>query len=182
MSRDDALRSALERLPFAVLVVDGAQMLLPYNRRAIEFFNAESLREDLLKSRQSHPLSAFVEELRTADASRSLDERTIAFPSGHRYRIEPSRRSEKGSGRWLMLLISPADSSPIDEEAALDGWEFTPRERALAQSLIRGLSTDEICNVLDIAHNTLKTHMRQVLEKTASRTRAECVAKLLRER
>jgi DNA-binding CsgD family transcriptional regulator len=171
--REDAFRSALGRLPVAVVVVDGDRALTPYNKRAEALFEREGLSGDLVEARPSHPLSALVRKIVSADAD--LDDCLLTFPSGRRYRVEPSRRSEKGSGRWLLKLISPAP-----EETSLEAFALTPRERQVAELALRGASTKSICETLHISRETLKTHMRRLFEKTGTNNRTALVAKLLR--
>jgi DNA-binding CsgD family transcriptional regulator len=175
--RDDAFRSALERLPVAVIVVDGQRRLQPYNTRATELFECEALRGDLLATRPSHPLSMVVREILDG---KSLDERTAVFPTGNKYRIAPSKQSPKGVGRWLMLLVSRVESE--SELVHIDAFDFTPRERDVAVLLVDGKTTEEICEALDIGRDTFKTHLRRLFDKTAARTRSEFVAKVLRSR
>src|SRR5437867_3542664 len=177
--REEAFRSALERLPIAVLVVDGQRRILPYNQRATKLFEEEALRGDLLTSRPSHPLSRVIME--TLSSSRNHpEERSVTFPSERRYRIEPSRRSEKGMDRWLMLLVTPIGEQQAMQTPALDTLALTPREREVALLLLAGASTVEVCTALSISRETLKTHAKRLFEKSGVRTRTAFVAKMLR--
>lgn len=177
-NRDAAFRSALERLPIAVVIVDGDNRLEAYNSRAKALFEVESLRGDLLDARPRHPLSVLIR--RILGSSDEPDEETITFPSERRYRVEPSRRSEKGKGRWLMLLIGEAETESSNPD--LEAHGFTPREREVAEVVLTGKSNDEACALLSISRDTLKTHMRRLFEKTGSRNRAEFAVKMLRRR
>ena len=176
-NRDAAFRSALERLPLAVLIVDGERRLEAYNRRAKALFETESLRGDLLDARPGHPLSVLIRTILDSPTT-DLAEQTITFPSDRCYRVEPSRRSEKG-GRWLMLLISEADH-PVPRD--LEALGLTPRERDVAQAMLEGKSSAEACEALAISRDTLKTHMRRVFEKSGCRNRAEFAVRMLRRR
>jgi DNA-binding CsgD family transcriptional regulator len=175
VDRDDALRSALKRLPLAVVIVDGAGNLSAFNQRAVELFERESLLGDLVRSRPSHALSSFILKLLGNDEAGGKEQ--LTFPSGRMYAVEPSRRSSKGRGRWLMLLIEPAVSKPATDPSKR--WDLTEREADVARMLTAGKQTDEICDALGFAPNTLKTHVKSLLAKTASRSRTELVAKLL---
>jgi DNA-binding NarL/FixJ family response regulator len=173
----DAIRSALERLPVAVIAVEGGRVLRPMNRRGEEFFAAEHLVWDLMKSRPAHPLSAFIRNV-LEDGPESV--RIVRFPGGNHYRIEASRRSEKGPQRMLMVLIDAAEA-PVSADALFEQWQLTPRERAVARALMRGVSSEAICAENGFAESTLKTHVRSLLAKSDSRNRAEFLSKLLRE-
>lgn len=179
--REEAFRSALKRLPLAVLIVDGQRRLQPYNKRAIALFESEGLRGDLLASRPTHPLAVLISDV-LALAAEDISERTISFPSGRRYRVEPSRRSEKGMDRWLMLLVSPTEERRSESGASLDTFGFTRREIEVARLLLAGDSTEEMCETLSISRETLKTHTHRLFAKSGTRNRAEFVAKILGRR
>lgn len=149
----------------------------------MELFAREAIHGDLMRARPSHPLAALITEILRTSLGKHPEERTLTFPSGNRYHVEPSRRSERAGARWLMLLISVADShhQAREETQIAAEWGFTPRERELVVLLLRGTPTEEIRRALDIAQNTLKTHIKGLLQKTGTRTRAQLVAKLLRK-
>ncbi|MGZ8868294.1 MAG: helix-turn-helix transcriptional regulator, partial [Thermoanaerobaculia bacterium] len=170
--RNEALESAFGRLPMAVVVVEGDQTLHPLNARATDLFEKECLRGDLVTARPSHPLSTLI--VRLMGEPDGAERMTVAFPSGSRFDIDASRRSEKGSDRWLVLLIEPHRQRSVDDEA-FQAWDLTPRERQVVQLMVDGASSKEICAALGLAPNTLKTHVKSALMKTGTRTRAELV-------
>ncbi len=179
----EALRSALGRLPMAIIVADDTRTLLPLNRCAEHLFDNEALQPDLLESYRAHPIARLIRAVdRTGDPELGPGQ-TIAFPSGSRYRVRVSTPSENGCKGWLLLLIEPAGADrPMDEHGILEDWALTPRERDVARHLLRGASSDEICRAAGIASNTLRTHVRRILEKTGMHSRAEFVAKALGHR
>lgn len=177
--RDEALRSALERLPAAVVVVEGSGVLSPYNKRAVAFFDAEAIRGDILKARPTHPLSVLLNTILSSAPDETMADAVISMPSGNRYHIEPSRRSDKGTGRMLLLLIRSWTAPKVGAMTVLDGWNLTDRERDVARQMLQGASTNEIATALGISANTLRTHVRRVLAKTSTRSRAEFVSKLM---
>ena len=183
-TREQALQSALGRLPSSVIVVDETGLLRPFNRKAAELFEREAIQGDLLRARPSHPLSTLINQILTASCTDPQRDCTLTFPSGRRYHVEPSQRSERDTARWLILLLSDAETRDAhNNEPILDGrWGFTPRERDLVTLLVRGQSSDEIVRVLRITPNTLKTHIKRLLQKTGTRSRTQLVAKLMRER
>jgi len=174
-ARDDALRSALERLPLAVLVLEGGCVLRPYNRSGAALLAEENLSGDLLTARPDHPLSSFLTNiLGSCDRPASA---TITFPSGSSWRIEPSRRSEKGRERWIILLLER-----VEEDDPLREWGLTARERDVAMLLFDGVGSEAIADRLSISVETLKSHIRSLLAKSGTKTRAEFVAKALRRK
>lgn len=179
--REEALRSALGRLPLAVVVVDERRVLRPLNTRAARLLQDEGLGTDLLRSRPSHPLSKLVGRILESAEPEEIERTTVVFPSGTRYVVEPSRRSEKGLEGWLVLLIDAAREPAPVVEAHLHRWSLTERERQVALLMTRGCSSAAICAELGIARTTLKTHVRQILSKSNAPTRAAFLAKLLHE-
>lgn len=173
-TREEALRSALGRLPLSLFLVDGSKLLRPLNGKAAEMLEREGIRGDIITARPSHPLSRLVQEILDAPPDREFKRVEMRFPSGRTFFIEPSRRSEKGMERWLVLLADAAHPQPLDR---IDQWALTERERDVARLLTEGKSSEEICEMLDIAQSTLKTHVKRLLEKTGARHRAELVAK-----
>src|SRR5512140_2846046 len=177
---NEALRSALGRLPMAIVIVDERRLLQPFNRKAERLFDSEALRGDLLESYHTHPIARLIRAIDRAGGPEFSPNQIIAFPSGNRYHVNVSKPSEKGCERWLLLVIEPAPAdAPIDEDVILEEWAFTPREREVAMHLLRGSSSDSICSTVGIASNTLRTHVRRILEKTGMHSRAEFVAKAL---
>ncbi len=184
-SRDqnDALQSALGRLPMAIVIVDEKRNLRPFNRKAERLFETEALQSDLLESYRTHPIARLIRSIDRNGGPDYSSDQILSFPSGNRYQVSVSRPSEKGMERWLLLLVetAPPDAA-VDEEVLMNEWAFTPREREVALHLLRGSSSDDICKSAGIASNTLRTHVRRILEKTGMHTRAEFVAKALSRR
>ena len=127
--------------------------------------------------KEAAPLSSLI--VRLMGESGGSEQLTVSFPSGNRFDIDASRRSEKGSDRWLVLLIEPHRQRSVGDDA-FRAWDFTPRERQVVQMMVDGASSKEICAALGLAGNTLKTHVKSALMKTGTRTRAELVARILR--
>src|SRR5947207_15858247 len=161
--REEKLHSALGRLRMPILIFDENQRLEPLNCRGVALFEAESLRGDLLSSRPSHPLSRLIEEILRKDAGAAA-RRKVTFPSGKHFIVESSGKSEKGSQRWLVMLLEPLDDVAIDEDAVLKRWPLTDRERDVGKLLLRGLSTESIARELEISPETVKTHVRSIFE------------------
>ncbi|NUP67483.1 MAG: response regulator transcription factor [Nonomuraea sp.] len=63
--------------------------------------------------------------------------------------------------------------APIRRAAALDG--LTPREAEVFDLLARGRSNSEICAALVLSENTVKSHVRAVLQKLDLRDRVHVV-------
>ena len=179
--REEKLHSALGRLRMPIIIFDEEQRLEPLNGRGIALFETENLRGDLLTARPSHPLSRLIEEILRTDAGEAA-RRKVTFPSGRQFIVESSGKSEKGSKRWLVMLLEPLDDVPLDEDAALSRWPLTARERDVGKLLLRGLSNESIARECEISPETVKTHVRSIFEKSGTHSRGELLAVVLRSR
>jgi DNA-binding CsgD family transcriptional regulator len=179
--RQEKLSSALERLRMPIIICNEEQRLEPLNRRGAALFEAENLRGDLLATRPSHPLARLIAEILQTDSGEAA-RRKITFPSGKEFIAESSGRSEKGSQRWLVLLLEPIGEVPIDEHAVLTRWPLTEREGDVAKLILRGLSNESIARELGISPETVKTHVRSILAKSGMSSRGEFLAAALRSR
>jgi PAS domain S-box-containing protein len=90
------------------------------------------------------------------------------------------------TGQRLVLLVMLSRSRwgsrfrrvvPVDD----DPGELSPREREIVHLVALGRSGPEIAEDLGIAHDTVRTHVRNAMEKLGARSRAHMVAKALGE-
>ena len=97
-------------------------------------------------------------------------------------------RVQSASGTWLLVrgaalgdrtavVIEPAGSHELAALAA-DGYDLTPRERAVAQLVAEGLTTDAIAGRLHLSHWTVQDHLKSIFAKVGVGTRGELVARL----
>jgi DNA-binding NarL/FixJ family response regulator len=78
--------------------------------------------------------------------------------------------------------LSPDITAQVMKAAALSqkrqsAPSLSPREREVLQQLARGFTTEEIALNLVISKNTVKTHVRRILNKFDVANRAEAVAR-----
>ncbi len=65
------------------------------------------------------------------------------------------------------------DNTPVVTLGLAKSSEFTPREIEVLRLLTTGAGNDEIAEKLDISLNTVKTHIKHLLEKTGFETRTQ---------
>jgi DNA-binding NarL/FixJ family response regulator len=75
----------------------------------------------------------------------------------------------RGDGRADAAVV-PGDPRP----------DLTSRERQVIEQLARGLSYDDVAQVLEISPNTVRTHVRAIYEKLAVSSKTEAVLMALR--
>ena len=104
----------------------------------------------------------------------------VTFPSGRRYAVESSGRSQKGVRRWLILVVEPVAELSVDERSALERFPLTEREFEVARLVVQGLSNEKIAHNMGISPETVKTHVRSIFEKSGTHSRTEFLAAVLR--
>lgn len=65
------------------------------------------------------------------------------------------------------------DRAPVVKLGMAKSSEFTPREIEVLRLLTTGAGNDEIADKLNISLNTVKTHIKHLLEKTGFETRTQ---------
>jgi len=93
---------------------------------------------------------------------------------------------ESITGRRLVLFVATSTSRwgrhfrrPIS--VSVEEGQLSPREREIVNLVALGYSGPEIADELGIAHDTVRTHVRNAMEKLGARSRAHLVAKALGE-
>lgn len=74
------------------------------------------------------------------------------------------------------VLLDPL----ADDDRSLAHFALTRREREVAQLLVEGANTPEIAKALSIAPTTAMVHVKSIMAKTGSRTRAAAVGRMVR--
>jgi DNA-binding CsgD family transcriptional regulator len=90
------------------------------------------------------------------------------------------------TGRRLVLFVTLTTSRWGRHFRRLDASEpqartLSPREREVVRLVAQGSTGPEIADELGIAHETVRTHVRNAMDKVGARSRAHLVAKALGE-
>jgi DNA-binding CsgD family transcriptional regulator len=113
-------------------------------------------------------------------------EATMLREDGGRMAVQWGATTEICTGRRLVLLVALSTSRwgerfrrtlPADAMAAA----LSPREVEVVHLVALGSSGPEIADELQIAHDTVRTHVRNAMGKLGARSRAHLVAKALGE-
>ena len=178
--------AAFERSRNAMLLVDDHRRHVRVNDAAVEIlgYPREQLLamaiDDLLPPGE-RPRLAVRWELMVGRGEPLLGERDLVRPDGSVIELEWAAHPEVVTGRLLVLFVILAAHAPThsDEADAREGEPLTPREREIVQLLTLGMSGPEIAEELFVSHETVRTHVRNAMEKTGARTRAQLVAQAL---
>lgn len=186
-----SLHLVLESLPDAVFMIGTEGALRPLNPAAERFLIQERLvamRSLALQQPGSELASAVEDILRLeqflaggAEVSNPASlRRLVRTASGRRYQIEGTLRFEGGLVAAAVLRVRPAPEGwKLDEVALEREWALTPREIGVARELAGGKHSAEVCRELAISGETLKTHLRNLFQKTHTHGRAELLTVLL---
>jgi DNA-binding CsgD family transcriptional regulator len=128
-------------------------------------------------------------------AVRAVAARLVALERSDQTRpgLLPRARAQTRAGRWLVLhaarlsgpmgdgkiavILEPAGPAEV-APLVLQAYGLTDREAQVAQLVLRGLSTDEITEVLSISALTVQQHLKAVFDKTGVHSRRELVAQV----
>jgi PAS domain S-box-containing protein len=110
----------------------------------------------------------------------------VLAADGRRVRVEFAGHPEIVTGKQLVLFVALQTRRPAvgvfhapvlaPDRAALSG-----RELEVIRLLADGLTGPEVADSLQLAHNTIRTHVRNAMVKTGARSRAQLVAITLAE-
>jgi PAS domain S-box-containing protein len=103
---------------------------------------------------------------------------------GSRIHVEFAGHPEVVTGRQLVLcvVLHATRARPLHAVTPPENNEVSPlsrRELEVVRLIAMGLSGPEIADELQLAHNTVRTHVRNAMTKTGSRSRAHLVAIML---
>lgn len=94
---------------------------------------------------------------------------------------EMARSAAPGSAPVPPPVAPERSSAPIPAAAGSDVEPLTARERDVLDLVVRGSSNREIADALIVSENTVKYHLKNILQKLHLRNRAEVVAYALRQ-
>ena len=151
--------------------------LLGYTRRAV-------IGTPVWRFVADGPLNTPEEWYAMMATGRFTGETALVHANGTRVSVQWGASVEVVTGRRLVLFVVLSSSRwgqrfrravpPEAEPRAL-----TPREREIVLLVAHGRSGPEIAEELHIAHDTVRTHVRNAMTKLGARSRAHLVAKAL---
>jgi PAS domain S-box-containing protein len=130
------------------------------------------------------PVLSDAEWTATLAARRVTGEAEVVTPDGTRMGVQWAASTEVVTGRPFVLVVALSTSrwgprfrrDPVVEAPA---GALTPRELEVVRLIADGATAREIADELHISHDTVRTHVRNAMEKLHARSRAHLVAKAL---
>ena len=89
--------------------------------------------------------------------------------------LEVCERTMKGEKVW-------PESSPVIMIGQAKSSEFTDREFAVIREMVRGVRYEEMAETLHLSINTVKYHVKNILQKTGFRSTVQLVAEVVEKR
>ena len=119
-------------------------------------------------------------------AGRFHGEAELIRADGSHQAVQWAGTTEIATGRRLVLFVAlgmsrSGSSFRRDFEVDDEPRALSERELEIVRLIARGESGPEIAAELHIAHDTVRTHVRNAMAKVGARSRAHLVAKVLAE-
>jgi len=113
-------------------------------------------------------------------------ETELMAAGGSRVAVQYAATTEVVTGRQLVLFVALTTSQwgPRFRRVTTPAREprtLSAREREIVRLVALGNTGPEIADELRISHDTVRTHVRNAMEKSSARSRAHLVAKALGE-
>ena len=110
----------------------------------------------------------------------------VVCGGGEHVTVEFAGHPEVVTGRRLILFVAlrtarAGRSLPTAARSANEARGLSTRELDVVRLLALGLTGPEVAEELQLAHNTVRTHVRNAMSKSGARSRAQLVAKALAE-
>jgi PAS domain S-box-containing protein len=172
---DDAdIRAIFDRSGAAMLVADDRRRYVDANPAACALLGRS--REELVGLRIDDVVVPTHRQRVAATWSAFLAEGSVSgeigLLDGEGRRVDASYRATASiaPGRHLSVLFAH------DRTPSRNGGGISPREREVLQHVARGATSGEIAEELHLSEQTVRTHVRNAMERLHAKTRAHAVA------
>jgi PAS domain S-box-containing protein len=181
-------RSAFGKSRNAMALVDHDRRLVDVNGALLRLLGhkrGEIIGRPLANLIVGAPLFTAAEWHAALQSGQFSGDAEIVCADGHRVAVQWDASTEVVTGRQLVLFVALSTSRwgarfrrpvPAGDDAP---ETLTSREREVVALVAMGATGPEIADELHIAHDTVRTHVRNAMERLGARSRAHLVAKAL---
>jgi PAS domain S-box-containing protein len=181
--------SAFRQSRNAMVLLDGGRRIVDVNAALVQLVGRprpELLGRPAADLLSNGPLATQGEWQAWLDAGRFNGEATLRHADGREVTVQWGAETEVATGRRLVLVVALHTSrwGPRFRRAADDRGDpraLSRRECEVVRLVALGRTGPEIADELGIAHDTVRTHVRNAMDKVGARSRAHLVAKALSE-
>jgi PAS domain S-box-containing protein len=179
--------SAFHQSRNAMVLVDGDRHIVDVNpafARLLGRPRQALLRHRIFEFLDGGPLATPREWRETLGRRRFAGDAVLLPADGGRVTVQWGASTEMVTGRRLVLFVTLSSSRgggrlrPAGETTAASR-ALSPREREVVRRVALGESGPEIAAELGISYETVRTHVRNAMDKLGTRSRAQLVAKAL---
>lgn len=185
IERARAASEALVTLGLPALVLDSQGRVLAVNALVEPLTSFLRWRAQdriaLLDNSANRLLTQAIASIAQAQATRSFPLRAMEAGAAMVAHVAPIRLAAHDffSRSAAVLILTPATTPRAPAvELVQSLFDLTPAEARVARDLTTGETAEEIASKRGVSVNTIRTHVRGVLEKTGCRRQAEVVALL----
>jgi len=171
----------------AMLLVDDSRTVVSANDACVRLLGRARravVGERLWTFVAGGPLSSETEWVSMMGQGRFTGEVDLQRSDGTLVAVQWGASTEVVTGRRLVLFVAIGTSRwgrrfRREVPGEDPDRELTAREREIVRLVALGLTAREIADELHISHDTVRTHVRNAMEKLHARSRAHLVAKAL---
>ena len=190
-AKADSAAEALDRIPLGFLVIDGAGKVLLSNRRAQDILKSNDgltlSRNGLVACRpqETNRLRGLIQGASTGGSGMGLGSggiMTIPRPSLRRpFQILVTPLRSRASVLWperasaALFLTDPESQVEPSDKMLGRLFGLTPAEARLAGSLMQGTSLEQSAEEFHLSRNTVRSQLRSVFDKTATKRQGELI-------
>lgn len=186
-----ALRAIMDRIDSAVFVVDARARVLLANSRSeglLDEFEGLEMRGERIAAAsraEDRALREAIAESAMVSSSADANARilTISNPRGlHPLVLSITPAGDGGQGATgaprpaaLLVARNPHPTYDLDRCAFAGIFELTPAQTRLAGVMFAGHSLSEASRLLRVSENTVRSHLKQIYQKTHTHSQIELV-------
>lgn len=82
---------------------------------------------------------------------------------------------DRGFSGAMVLVIDPMRTDMVSTEGMQALYGLTPAEAEICRLVVAGLGTDEVAETRNVSRETVRTHVKRLLEKTGTKNRVQLV-------
>lgn len=191
-SRFQSVIAALDRFHIGIFILSSQGQIILRNREADRILDLKDglccdHSGQLLPTRQTERNAlreAVQKAAATARAEGDQAETLLVLPrrsQGDPFLVEvaPIRdrdgELDRGFSGAMVFAIDPMHTDMVSTEGMKAIYNLTPAESEIGRLIVEGLGTDEVAETRNVSRETVRTHVKRLLEKTGTKNRTQLV-------